>query len=183
AAQRVLELSNVARPRILPEQRQRLGRELLRPSVPAVEPIQETRGQARDLLAPLPQRRNAEIHDVEPVVQILAELLPRHRALEIAIRGGDHADIDLHRRVAADAGESKILEDVQQFGLQLGRQVADLVQVDRALVRVLEAPELPLRGARERPLSWPNSSDSSRPDGIAAQLTRTKGPWQRVERA
>ena len=41
---------------------------------------------------------------------------------------------------------------MQELGLKLGRQLADLVQVDRAVVGVLESAELPLRGAGERPL-------------------------------
>ncbi len=32
------------------------------------------------------------------------------------------------------------------------------------------------------PLTWPNSSLSSRVSGMAAQLTGTKGPWARGER-
>src|SRR5262249_56809617 len=50
----------------------------------------------------------------------------------------------------ADALERLLLEDAQQLGLQLERQVADLVEEERAAVRELEAPDALGDGARER---------------------------------
>jgi hypothetical protein len=43
--------------------------------------------------------------------------------------------------VASDAREAKVLQDVQELGLELEGQVADLVEVDRALVGELESSE------------------------------------------
>ena len=43
-----------------------------------------------------------------------------------------------------------MLEHAQEFDLRVGRQVADLVEEERALVRLLEAADAPLVGARER---------------------------------
>ena len=78
--------------------------------------------------------------------------------------------------MAPDSREAKVLEHVEQLGLKRQGQLADLVQTDRPLVRVLELPELAPVRAREGPFSWPKSSDSISPDGIAAQLILTNGP-------
>ena len=43
-----------------------------------------------------------------------------------------------------------LLQDAQQLGLQRRRQLADLVEEQRAAVGLLERPTLPLGGAGER---------------------------------
>ena len=54
-------------------------------SVLRVEAPAELLDERGDLLPPLAQRRNPDLDDVEPVVQVLAELVRAHRALEIAV--------------------------------------------------------------------------------------------------
>ena len=54
---------------------------------------EEELGEARDLIAPLPQRRQRDADHVQTEVEIFPELAVRHRALEIAIGGGDDPDI------------------------------------------------------------------------------------------
>ena len=49
-------------------------------------------------------------------------------------------------------GEAKVLQHVEQLGLQRQGQLPDLIQVDRAIVRTLELARLPPVRARERPL-------------------------------
>jgi len=62
--------------------------------------------------------------------------------LEIPIRGGDHVCVDIDRPVTPDPREAKVLEHVEELGLEGERELGDLVEVDRALVRVLELPGL-----------------------------------------
>jgi hypothetical protein len=52
--------------------------------------------------------------------------------------------------VTPDTRKSKVLEHVQDLRLQREGQVADLVEEDRAVVRVLELPVLSLMRAGER---------------------------------
>ena len=54
--------------------------------------------------------------------------------------------------VAAELGELRVLEDVQQLGLQRRLHLADLVEEDRAGVRLLELADPRRRGAGERAL-------------------------------
>src|SRR5206468_7675879 len=70
------------------------------PPVLLVESRQEQLDQAGDLLAPLAERRHPELHDVEPIVEVLAKLTEAHLALQVSVGGGDHARVDVDHRVA-----------------------------------------------------------------------------------
>ena len=111
---------------------------------------------------------------VQPVVQIAAELFFRDHRDEVAIRRGDQPDVHADRSRAAQPLELLFLQHPQQLRLQLQRNVADFVEEQRAAVA-------PARSGRSRcamapvnaPFSWPNSSLSSRPVGMAAQFSLT----------
>ena len=66
------------------------------------------------------------------------------------IGGGDDAHIHFLGRIAAQALELLLLQNAQQLGLELQRDVADFVEEQRALVRQFEAPNLARDGAGER---------------------------------
>ena len=153
ASNHVLQLSDVSRPRVLAEASHRLGRELLCATVLRVEPGQERRRQERNLLFALPEGGNANLHHVEAVVEVLSEFAPRHRMLQVSIRGGDHARVDIDQPVAPHPRETEVLEHMEELGLKRERQFCDLVQVDRALVGILELPWFPpMRAGEGAPL-------------------------------
>ena len=62
---------------------------------------------------------------------------------------GDDPDVGADRGAAADRGELALLQDAQQPGLRLERHVADLVEEQRAALRLLEAPGRACRRAGE----------------------------------
>ena len=64
---------------------------------------------------------------------------------------GDQADVDPDRLGAADAHELALLEHAQQLDLHLERQLADLVEEQRAAVGQLELADLARVRAGERP--------------------------------
>ena len=103
-------------------------------------------GEVDDLAAPLAERRHRHLDDLQPVVEVFAELAAQHHRLEIAVGRRDDADVDVDRLVAAELGELRVLQDVQQLGLQRRLHLADLVEEDRAGVGLLE-----LADARRRP--------------------------------
>ena len=109
AANDVLELSDVPRPRVAREARHRLGREPLLSPVLLVEPGEEPRRQDRDLFSPLSEWGNPELHHIESVVEVLPELAASQRVFQITIRRGDHTRADLDRLDAAYPGEAEIL--------------------------------------------------------------------------
>ena len=83
------------------------------------------------------------------MIEILAEAPFAHALLEVLVRGGDHAHIDLDLLVAADAIEGAIREHAQEPRLQLGGHVADFIQEERAAFGLLEAPAALLLRAGE----------------------------------
>src|SRR5690606_23779687 len=58
---------------------------------------------------------------------------------EVDVGGGDHPGIGAEHLAAADAEELAVLEDVEQLRLELLRQVADFVEKEGTLGRLLEA--------------------------------------------
>ncbi len=114
-----------------------------------VELRDEVVGQQRDVLAPLAQRRDVDRHDVQPVEEVLAERPGAHLGQQVAVGRRDQADVDLDGLDAAHALELRLLQDAQQLHLHLDRDLADLVEEQRAAVRQLEAPRLGADGAGE----------------------------------
>ena len=114
----------------------------------AVVDADEVLDQRRDVLAPLAQRRDLDVDDVEAVVEVVAELARLDLAPQVAVGGGDDADVDLDRRRGADRQDLLRLDGAQQLDLQAERQVADLVEEDGAAAGALEEPFLVARPRR-----------------------------------
>src|SRR5262245_11855903 len=81
-----------------------LRRKLLLLSIAGVEASQERGGHRQDLLPPFPQRRDAQFHDLDAVIEVFVELAIDHRALEVAVGDGDHPGVDRDRVVTANPG-------------------------------------------------------------------------------
>ena len=92
---------------------------------------------------PLAQRRQLQGEHVQAEQQVVAEAALGHRALEVAVARGDQADVDLDRLAAADAVDLALLDRAQQLGLQARVHLADLVEQQRAAVRLLELADAP----------------------------------------
>ena len=98
--------------------------------------------QLRDVARAALQLRHVQHDHVQAIVEILAELALGDGLLEVHVRGGDDAHVRLeharvtHRRVLAR------LQHAQQLDLQRQRQLADLVQKQRALLGDADPAEL-----------------------------------------
>ena len=91
-------------------------------------------------------------HNVQPVKKVLPEFSLAYELFEILVRRGDEPHIHANLLVAAHPLERTLLaEHAQQFHLRVRVDLADLVEEQRAAVRLLEAPDSPLDRARERP--------------------------------
>src|SRR5581483_2643022 len=111
--------------------------------------------------------RHDQLERVQPIEQVLAKPSGRDLLLEIAVGGGDDAHVGAPRLVLAEALELLLLEKAQQLGLQRRRQLADLVEEQRAALGRLDAPRLIAHRAGERAL------------GVAEQLARQQLGRQR----
>ena len=149
----VLELAHVARPVVAEEAGDDVGGERARlPAAARRVLAHEVVGEQRQILLAVAQRRQGQRDDVEPVEQILAEGAGLDRRVEVAIGRGDQPEVDAHRPRAADPLELALLQRAQQLRLQVERQLADLVEKQRAAVGELEPSLLQAERAGERAL-------------------------------
>jgi len=100
-------------------------------------------------------RRHGDRKDIQPVPQIFPESAFGDLLLQIAIGGGDDADIDFDRAGAAHALELAILDHAQQLRLQFQRQFADFIQKEggansRRQCRMVFASGLPPTTEKQR---------------------------------
>jgi len=103
---------------------------------------QEEGAQMRDLLAPFAERRDVDPDDAEAVIEILAELAFGDALFEIGVGRGDDANVDSLRLGLADRHDLVLLEEAQEFRLDVQRQIADLVEKQRAAGRRADQPGL-----------------------------------------
>ena len=146
----VLEFAHVTGPRVAGEGLDHVVAEggdlLARARAQAPEEVVGERGH---VLPPLAQGRQREVEDVEAVVEVLAEAAVLDVAAQVAVRGGHDAQIDGSRPAVADPLELPLLEHAQELPLDLGRDVSDLVEEDRAAVGELDTPLAVAVRARE----------------------------------
>ena len=141
AAQLVLELADVAGPRVQQHVLHRLlgdanssFREL---GCGACDEVVDEHG---DFVAALAQGRNRETDDVEPIVQVFAESAVLHELLEVGVGGRDDAHVDGHRCGLAERVDFARFEETEQLGLEVEAKLADLVEEQGA---VLSGPDEP----------------------------------------
>ena len=109
-------------------------------------------GQHGNILPPLPQGRNADLHHVQAVEQVLPEGALGHLLLQVPVGGGDDAHIHLNVPQAAHPLEAPVLQKGQQLGLHGQGQLANLVQEHGSPVGQLHQALFSLIGPGKGPL-------------------------------
>ena len=125
--------------------------------VDAVDPLaflggearHEVAHQLRHVLEPLAQRRHPDREDVQPVVEVLAEAAFADQADQIPVGRRDQPEVDLDLVLAADRIDLAVLQGAQQLHLGVERQLADLVEEQRAAIGFEEFADALLDGAGE----------------------------------
>ena len=146
----VLELPDVARPRILGEHLHRFGRHCVHDvAVVLGETCEEIAYELGNVFATLAQRRHGQVYDVQAIEEILAERALADHVAQVAVRRSNHADIDAPARVIGPyllqlAG----LHESEQQSLHPHRHLADFVEENRPLICELELPGFVAIGAR-----------------------------------
>ena len=111
--------------------------------------------QRRNVVDALAQRRDRQRKDTQAIVEIGPERSVFDHLHQIAVRRRDDPHVHLLGSRAPEPLELTLLQDAQQLGLYFRRNVADLVQEQRAVMRQLEAADPPGRGTGERALLVP----------------------------
>ena len=101
------------------------------------------------MFAPHPQAADRQRQHVQPVEQVFAERAVLHEVEQLAVGRGNDADVDLHRLAAADRLDGAFLQRAQQLYLRRQRQLADLVEKQRAAGGFDELAHVAFGGAGE----------------------------------
>src|SRR5690606_29954734 len=80
--------------------------------------LEKVRNEQGYVVAALVQDRQLYVDDVQPVVQVLAKAADLHHLQQVAMRRGDHADVDMNGFGAADRPDLLFLQHPQQLDLQ-----------------------------------------------------------------
>ena len=103
-----------------------------------------------NVLAPIAERRNRDRKDVEAIVQVATEAALTDFLGQVTVGRGDDPHVDVDRARAAQPLDLAFLEHSEQLGLELERQLPDLVEQNRPAVGQLEASDLRRVRAGER---------------------------------
>ncbi|SBT07521.1 hypothetical protein ACCAA_440031 [Candidatus Accumulibacter aalborgensis] len=148
----VLQLANVAWPRIGEQPVHGIGMQFLDRQVILTRRFgDEVTGEQDGVVGARAQRRNVKIHRSEAIVEVGPEFILADTLHEIAVAGGDDANVSLFGVAAAQPAILAVLEEAQQADLRLWRQCVDFVkkqcaalglgnQADLALTRVGISP-------------------------------------------
>ena len=118
----------------------RIVSERERPTEALGETSREMARERRDVVLAIAQGRQLDHDDIDAIEQILAKPAGAHLGLEIARGGNQHARVHAARLLIAYAPDLTLLQHPQQLCLQADRQLADLVEQERAAARLLEQP-------------------------------------------
>src|SRR4029077_2220916 len=108
--------------------------------------------QKHYVVAAFAQRWHFDREYVEPVIQVSTKGTIVNERFKIAVRRGQHSDIDLDRSRRAKPLDLSPLQHTQKLGLQFERYVSDFVEENRSVVRQLKASYNPRERASERSL-------------------------------
>src|SRR5262249_12396469 len=135
----VLQLADVARPRVTGETRHRRLRDAVdAPAELLPELAEEEHHELGNISRSLAERRHAKGKDVQAIEEIGSESPGRDRLPQIAISRRDDPDVHSDALARPHRLELLLLQHPQQLDLRLERQLADLVQEDGASMRQLE---------------------------------------------
>ena len=162
--------------------REGVGREQERAPLATADVGEEVLGDEGDVLHPLPERRDVDRDDAEPVVEVVAEAARADRLDEVDVRGGD----DRGRPSAAGAlSPTRSKRRSWRTRRSLTWRWSGMSPTSsRKIVPPLAMSKRPTRSRTapvKAPRTWPKSSLSRSSPGSAPQFTATKGPVQRGE--
>ena len=171
-AQHVLQLTNVAGPRVVAQAVHRRGGDLddLPPEFSA-QSAHVMSYQHRQVIAPLAQRWKLDRKRAETVIQVGPESSFLQPRFEVAMGRCDQPHIGPDGLVASDSLERLLMQDAEELCLQ-ARGMSPTSS--RKMVPLLHCSNLPMRRRSapvKAPFSCPNNSLSSSVSGMAAQLT------------
>src|ERR1700683_3050025 len=106
-----------------------------------VKMLEETFRQHHGIVVALAQRGRAKWDDVQAMKQVFSEIVLADGFDDVAIGGGDEADINAQFVIASHSRERAVFQEPQQLCLQWTAHVSDFVQEYRAAVGLFDSTE------------------------------------------
>ncbi len=119
------------------------------PSHAPAEYLDEVLHESRNIVPAFAEWWQLNGKDVEPVIQVAAEFVPRYHSFDITVCGSDETNVYLMTLAAPQTFELLFLQDAQQFGLQRKRDVTHFVKEQRPFMGQFEASDLLRNSAGE----------------------------------
>ena len=116
----------------------------------AGDTLEEGTRQQRDVFDALVKRGHSDREGADAVIQIAAESLLFHHVRHVPVRGTHQPEIGAQGFDSADAPVGAGFEQAQKLHLQRQRNVADLVEEQRAAAGGFDQPDLAMRRPGER---------------------------------
>src|SRR5262245_46538954 len=114
----VFHFANIARPGIPGQEIYRLLREFLTRPAFFLDPFgQKMLREQGDIFSSFTERRKVQGNDIDPVIQILAELSFADELFEILVGSRDDTHVHFNGLYPTDSCEFPLLKDPQQLGL------------------------------------------------------------------
>ena len=143
----VLKLPYIARPGVSQKQCLAFRRQPSpgQPHAPTVA-LQKIAAQQQDIPPPVPQRRDMNRVDTQPVIEVCTESSIGNFLFQIAIGRRQHPHVYCQIPVTANTLDFAALEHPQQFGLSGQGYFSDLIQKKRAAVSQFKFARSGFRG-------------------------------------
>ena len=119
---------------------------------PAAINLDKMRHQGRNVFAARPQWGQQDRKHIQAVVEVAAKFASLYHVRQIPVRRGHEPNVHVVSPRAAQALKLLFLQHTQQFGLQCRRNIAHLVQEERAFVGQFETANLLRDGSGESAL-------------------------------
>lgn len=119
--------------------------------VEMIEALKEVVDEERDVHSAISQRGKGQLHDVDSIVEILAELSGNQHLFEVSVGRCDHPGVGVLGVVGSQGVILSFLENSQQLHLDCGGYVSQFIQEDGASIGLCESPLLIPLGAGKRP--------------------------------
>src|SRR6516225_2604228 len=98
--------------------------------------------QKRDIVLASAQGWKLDLYHAQAVIEVGAELARLHELPQLAVAGGDQANVDFDHLVAAQATHFLFLDGAQQLHLQRGAHLRNFVEEYRTAARFFQDPPL-----------------------------------------
>jgi len=130
------QLAHVAGPAVERERLDGVGPEV--PQLAEPEAREEVLGERLEVVRSVAKRRGSEREHCEAPVQVGAETASADEFFEVRVRRGDHPHVNVPHALGAERTHLADLERAEKPRLEVERELGDLVDEERPLVRLLE---------------------------------------------